>query len=75
MASITISVPDAQVQRVLDAFCNTFGYNPDTDGTKAAFAKKQIALYAREVTLAYEANLAVVEAQKAYIPPSPVDAT
>lgn len=75
MASITISVPDAQVQRVLDAFCATFGYNPATDGTKAAFTKKQMAQYAKEVTLAYEVNLAAVEAQKAYLPPPPVDAT
>lgn len=75
MASITIAVPDAQVQRVLDAFCNTFGYNAATDGTKASFVRKQMASYAKEITLAYEANLAVIEAQKAYVPPAPVDAT
>lgn len=37
MANITITVPDNQVDRVLDAIATRFKYNGT--GTKAAFAK------------------------------------
>lgn len=39
MATVSITIPDPVLTRVLDAFAAAYGYNPATDGTKAAFAK------------------------------------
>jgi hypothetical protein len=39
MAKITIDIPDNQVGRVVNAFCAAYGYDPDTDGPRNAFAK------------------------------------
>jgi hypothetical protein len=58
MATITITVPDAVVNRVLDAFAGTYQYNAATDGTKAAFAKKQLGLIAKRTTREWEASQA-----------------
>lgn len=61
MASITINIPDAAVTRVLDAFASA--YNWDGTGTKAAFAKKQVAQYIKEIVTSEERK-AVIEAAR-----------
>lgn len=66
MATITITIPDNQVARVLDAFAARYGWpatvvnaqnqqvaNPET---KAQFARQRVADYVRGVTVAYEAD-------------------
>lgn len=63
MASISITVPDAQVNRVLDAFAGTFDYNADTDGTKAQFARAQVAKFAKDIVKSYEAHIAAETAR------------
>lgn len=60
MAQITITIPDAVVQRVLDAFAYRFGYDsvPDPKPTKAAFAKQALVSQIRAVTHDYEKMVA-----------------
>ncbi len=55
MANVTITIPDAVVDRVLDAIAGTYGYNPLLDGTKAQFGKKQLANFAKRTVRDYEA--------------------
>jgi hypothetical protein len=45
LASINLTVDDTVAARVLDAFAQVYNYNPDTDGTKAAFAKRKVIAY------------------------------
>lgn len=59
MASIQIEIPDAQVPRVLEAFAESFGYDPASGLTKAQFAKKQTARWVKEITLNYERQKAL----------------
>lgn len=74
MATITINIPDAVLQRVLDGYAHTHGYQPTlengTTETKAQFARRKIIEHIKssvrkaEVEQAY--NNAVTEAaQKA----------
>jgi len=42
MASMTITIPDGILSRVLDGIANQFHYDALADGTKAAFAKQQV---------------------------------
>lgn len=58
MAALSVTVPDAILTRVLDAFAATYHHNPATDGTKAAFAKKKVRDYIRGVVNTYETQLA-----------------
>lgn len=55
---ITLTIPDADLQRVLDAVAGSFGYNPATDGTKGQFTKKYVINFLKRTTKGYEANLA-----------------
>jgi hypothetical protein len=43
MANITITIPDAQAQRVLDAIARRHGWDPGGAVTKAQFARNVIA--------------------------------
>lgn len=58
MADITISVPAGATNRVLDAIAARHGYNPATDGTKAAFAKAFIIKLVKQEVRAYERDIA-----------------
>jgi hypothetical protein len=73
MASITLTIPDALVTRVLNGFCGLHGYqatipnpvnpeemipNPDT---KAEFMRKKLLAIIKRAVLEYEGN----EAQRA----------
>jgi hypothetical protein len=48
VASITITIPDPVLNRVLDAIAAVNGYNAATDGTKAAFAKAHVIKHIKE---------------------------
>jgi hypothetical protein len=72
MASITITIPDAQVQRVLDAFSHRYGYQDQIDGapnpqTKVQFAKQQVALWIKRETEDYERAIRIAAAEAAAI--------
>lgn len=58
MAVITITIPDAYISRGLDAIAATYNYNAATDGTKAAFAKKQVGIWFKSVLADYEVGVA-----------------
>lgn len=76
MATVQIDIPDAQAQRVLDAFANTYGWvDVATSGTKAAFAKQRIALWIKQVTLDYERRQSEAAALAAAAAVTPVDVT
>jgi hypothetical protein len=60
VADIIMTIPDAQVQRVLDAFAGQFQYDPNNPahGTRAQFAKACMARYAKGVVVHWEAQQA-----------------
>jgi len=58
MASINITIPDPVLNRVLDAIAVTRGYNPNTDGTKALFAKNVLIRVIKDAVKEYEGRLA-----------------
>lgn len=61
MANLQITIPDAMLPRVLDAFASTYGYRP-TDGTRAQFARKKLAEHVRGVVQSYEVQKASEQA-------------
>ena len=69
MAVITFTIPDAVVQRVLDAYATTFSYSPILmDGTtnpetKAAFTKRMITNQIKGIVKASEGGAANTTAQ------------
>lgn len=73
MAQIIIDVPNAaDVTRALDAFAATFGWQPTISQggsqvanpeTKAAFAKRQTAIWIKSIVSAYESQLAASSAR------------
>jgi hypothetical protein len=63
MAQIQITIPDAVLPRVVDAFAATYGYQPTIDGapnpeTKAAFAKRQVIAFIKRTVADREAGAA-----------------
>lgn len=63
MADLTISIPDAQVQRVADAFGATYGRDPAYAGlTGAALVKAVLLQTIKRVTQGYEAQQAAATA-------------
>ena len=67
MAAITINVPAAQVNRVLDAMCTRFGYTGfEADGitpqSKSEFVRKLIIKYVKDNVAAHEAATAAAVA-------------
>lgn len=62
MASITITIPDAVLTRVLDAIAARHGYDPLTDGTKAQFAKSVVIGWLKKEVVEHEANTAAASA-------------
>lgn len=68
MATIALTIPDNVAQRVLDAFCNTHGYQATVDDgsgnqipnpqTQAQFVRATLTRKLRDTTIRYEAKLA-----------------
>lgn len=71
MATLSITIPAAQVARVEDAVCAVYGYdsavalNPSL--TTSAFAKQVVIDFLKNVVKGYEAQLAVETARVAAI--------
>lgn len=74
---ITITIPDEVMQRVLDAFAGSYGYQATIDDgqgnqipnpqSEAAFSKAQIRAYIKDVVRGYEARDAAETARVAAI--------
>lgn len=64
MATVSVTIPDAVLSRVLDSFATAYGWTAD-DGTKAAFAKKCVARYVMEVARSQEVLTASTAARTA----------
>lgn len=64
MASITITIPDAVVTRVLDAMATRYGWSSDSGLTKAQFAKKVIIDLLKDAVKLHEGNLASQQAME-----------
>lgn len=73
MASITITVPDAQAARVLEAFAYVYTYDPAEGISKAEFARRQVAAYVRRTVVHAERDKAQREALAALLDPSEPD--
>lgn len=58
MATITLTIPANQVNRIQDGICTRFGYNAATDGTKADFVKAYLIRHIKREIAAYEAGIA-----------------
>lgn len=62
MAQITVNVPDAVAPRVANAVATKFRYDAAVDGTKLAFAQKQIGIWLKSIVFEVEAQQAKVSA-------------
>lgn len=62
MATITLTIPDAVVARVLDAVAAGYGYSAATHGTKAQFARQYLRDHLKQIVISYEAGLAATQA-------------
>lgn len=58
MATLSITIPDAQVDRVNAAFADQFSYNAATDGTPSQFTKAQVIKFMKNVLKASEGRTA-----------------
>jgi hypothetical protein len=72
---IIFTIPDDQVQRVVDAVAGSFGYDPATDGTKGQFTKKYVVKLLKQITKNYEANQASSSAAVIVLGQADVDVT
>ena len=71
MATISLTIPDAALPRVVDALCARGHWTPETPGTRGAFAKAELARWLREEVREYER----AEALAALQAPALVDIT
>lgn len=58
MATITLTIPDPVLNRVLDAIASSKGYGPGSGQTKAQFARSVIAAYIKSIVVEYESRSA-----------------
>jgi len=65
MATVSITIPDAVVDRVLAAVCSQLHYIPDIHGTRVQFAKAQLAKWIKDIVKAYESAAAASAAGQA----------
>jgi hypothetical protein len=69
MAQISITIPDTQVNRIMDAFALAYNYTgtaPDgTTETKANFARRKIREYVVSVVVSQESDYAARAAAEA----------
>lgn len=70
MATLTITIPDAQATRVADAFCLAYGWRSvELDGTKAVFVKKAVIAHIKQTVLNVERGQAEAAALAAVTEP------
>jgi hypothetical protein len=49
MATISITIPDNNINDVVDALCDAYGYSAESGLTKAKFAKRVVADFVKEI--------------------------
>jgi hypothetical protein len=49
MATISITIPDNNLNDVIDAICDAYGWTADSGLTKAKFAKRVVADFVKEI--------------------------
>lgn len=59
MATLTIDIPDAVVNRCLNAVAATTGWTSTNGFTKAQWAKKVVATYLKNIVTQYEVRQAI----------------
>ena len=74
MAQVTITIPNGQLTRVVDAMCDVYGYT-DGDGPKPAFAQAKLVEHVRNIVRSVEQARQEREALDAITPPTDVDVT
>lgn len=73
MATMTITIPDAQATRVINALCAAGDYNAETDGPKAAFAKTQVIRWIKNMVLSVESSQHERDLRLSMPPPVAID--
>jgi hypothetical protein len=63
MAQVTLTIPDTCIQRVLDGFAASGGFDPTTGETKPQFLKRKLKELIISYVKAYESNLAATSAR------------
>lgn len=66
MAQITINIPDADLDRVLGAFADAYGWTESSGLTRAQFAKQQVIAFVRDVVRGRERSVLV---EQVVVPP------
>jgi hypothetical protein len=62
-ATITITIPEAQTDRVLAPYAMLYGYIPETDGALVDFVKAQIIKQIKATVIDYESRPAAKDAK------------
>lgn len=74
MAEFGLTIPDDQVDRVVDALCAVGGYGPGAGVSKREFARQVVIRYVRTTVAQVERNQAVAEAVSSVdVQPVPID--
>lgn len=69
MADLTVTIPNAQIARVVTALCETAGYtgSPDDQQARREFARGVVCEYVRATVLQYEQRQAAAQAMAALV--------
>jgi hypothetical protein len=75
VAEFALTIPDDQVDRVVDALCAVGGYTgPDDRKSRRDFAREVVIRYVRATVMQVERNQAVADAMAAVtVEPVPID--
>jgi hypothetical protein len=75
MATITLTYPDDQQQRIVNALCEEGGWTPESGVTRGAFAKRMVVDYVKRVVVAQDRAAARAAALAAVPLPADPDVT
>jgi hypothetical protein len=67
MAVISLTIPSAWDNRVLDAFANVYGWNASLGVSKAQFAKQKLIDHIKDVVIMNEGQAAADTAKQATV--------
>jgi DNA-binding LacI/PurR family transcriptional regulator len=81
MATITTNIPDADLQRTLDAICGVYGYSATLENgtsnpeTPAKFCKRMVAAHVRGLVIHWESERDANAARAAAIEAAQINIT
>lgn len=70
MALVSITIPDAQVTRVVNAICDAYGYVAGQGVSKAEFARQALVQHVKNIVVGQEQATADAAALAAVVPPT-----